>query len=358
LGSPKIRVAEHLGQVLDFLRGAGPLAEPEPPPEPKGKAQEAELDRVLGNALAKRALQVALAGRHHLLLVGSPGVGKTLLAQSASSLLPPLSSESWLEVLKNFVHARDQVPPWRRAPFRSPHHTISGAALLGGGSGVVLPGEVTLSHGGVLFLDELVEFRKEAIEGLREPLQNGKIHLHRIGTAVTLPARFTLIGAMNPCPCGHSLGARGRCRCSPERLLSYRRKLSGPMLDRFDLCVVLSDVAKSRERGGLAHEEIASSVLEAHLLQESRYKAEGRSARNGDTESDLRSGPFELAGAAKDWFEGLLGADGVSFRSAFRSLRVARTLADLAGSPAIEVAHLQEAWSLRCPNSGGSLFGH
>lgn len=358
LGSSKIRVAEHLGQVVDFLRGTGELSQPEgAPPAATRSILSRDLDKVLGNALAKRALQVALAGRHHLLMVGSPGVGKTLIAQVAPSLLPPLSTESWLEVLKSYVHAPAEKPSWGRAPFRSPHHTISAAALLGGGSGVVIPGEVTLAHGGILFLDEFPEFRKEAIEGLREPLQSGKIHLHRIGHAITLPARFTLMAAMNPCPCGHSLGSRGRCRCSTERLQAYRRRLSGPILDRFDLCIIVGAGDKTTVSEGLTHGEVAATVKRAADIQAARFNDEGIGLRNGDTAQDLRTGAFELGSDERAWFEGLLATHGVSFRSAFRSLRVARTLADLEEAPDIRLDHLREAWSLRCPDSHERLFG-
>jgi magnesium chelatase family protein len=355
LGSPKIRLAGHLGEVLDFLRGRGPLGECEAGQSFVDETESLDLDQVLGNALAKRALQVALAGRHHLLMVGPPGVGKTLLAQSAPSLLPPLAPSSWLEVVKNYVHAPAELPVWGRAPFRSPHHTISGAALLGGGSGIVIPGEVTLAHEGILFLDEFPEFRKEAMEGLREPLQNGKIHLHRIGHAVTLPARFTLIAAMNPCPCGHSLGSKGRCRCSTERLNAYRRRLSGPILDRFDLCVVVGAGEMVKTVEGLSKSEVVESVRQAGRAQAARYSSPGM--KNGEAVQDLEAGPFALGGVERVWFDALLGKSDVSFRSAFRSLRVARTLADLDGKEKVEISHLREAWSLRCPSSHERLFG-
>ncbi len=358
LASPKIKVAGHLGEVLDFLRGRGPLASPEPAPGSSPRPLlNRDLDRVLGNELAKRALQVALAGRHHLLLIGPPGVGKTLIAQGAPSVLTCLETRAWLEVLKNYVHAPGEQPAWGRPPFRSPHHTISAAALLGGGSGVVVPGEVTLAHGGVLFLDEFPEFRKEAIEGLREPLQNGKIHLHRVGHAVTLPARFTLLAAMNPCPCGHSLGGGRRCRCTGEKLNNYRRRLSGPILDRFDLCVVVGAGEKSTEVEGLTHGEIAATIRRAAETQSERFSTEGKGVRNGDTAADLKTGAFSLGPEAKDWFEATLAGRGVSFRSAFRSLRVARTLADLEDAASIGLNHLREAWSLRCPDSHERLFG-
>lgn len=222
---------------------------------------------------------------------------------------------------------------------------------------MVVPGEVTLAHGGVLFLDEFPEFRKEAIEGLREPLQNGKIHLHRIGHAITLPARFTLIAAMNPCPCGHSLGSRGRCRCSTEKLQTYRRRLSGPILDRFDLCIVVGAGEKATVAEGLTHGEVAATVKRAAEIQAARFTDEGIGLRNGDTAQDLKTGAFELAGNERAWFEGLLATEGVSFRSAFRTLRVARTLADLEEAPLIRLDHLREAWSLRCPDSHERLFG-
>jgi len=214
MGSRKARPIRHIAEVIEFLSGKREIPiEKAVPPEAKKPIPQVHLDDVIGQHLAKRSLQIALAGHHHLLFLGTPGVGKSLLASCAPSLLPPLLSDDWTEVVKNFTYCPDQRPADRVPPFRAPHHSISGAGLLGGGSGFVIPGEVTLAHAGILFLDELPEFRSDVIDGLREPLQVGTIQLNRIGHAIQLPAKFILIAAMNPCPCGYSSVER-RCHCS------------------------------------------------------------------------------------------------------------------------------------------------
>jgi magnesium chelatase family protein len=339
VGSRKARLVGTLADALDFLQRQAPLAEPpalELPPLPSGPPS---LDKVLGQAPAKRALQIALAGQHHLLLVGPPGVGKSLLAQCAPDLLPPLEPTEWAEVIKAQGPASVAPRRSRARPFRSPHHSISGAALLGGGSGIVIPGEVTLAHNGVLFLDEFPEFRKDVIEGLREPLQSGEIHLHRIGQAMVLPARFTLIAAMNPCPCGYALGSAKRCLCSAERLMKYRRKTSGPILDRLDLSVLLC-APKSLPLGApkdLSHREVTESIARVWRIRRER-------GPNPESE-DLRIGQTE-----QHWLEHLRQKEELSFRSLHKVQKVARTIADLAGRSEIVLADLQEAWGMRCPD--------
>ncbi|MBI4405236.1 MAG: ATP-binding protein, partial [Deltaproteobacteria bacterium] len=213
--SQKVKLVSSFGEICEFLAGRSELTTIKADtPVFVSPQSEYSLDDVVGQNLAKRALQIALAGRHHFMLVGPPGVGKSMIAHCAQSLMPPLEWNELVEVCKNYDCHGGRSPADLSRPFRSPHHTISSAGLLGGGSGVVMPGEVTLAHCGILFLDEFPEFRKDAIEGLREPLQSGKVHLHRVGQALNLPARFVLITAMNPCPCGYYWGGPKRCSCT------------------------------------------------------------------------------------------------------------------------------------------------
>jgi magnesium chelatase family protein len=357
LESPKIRLVETLPEVLDFLRGKNDLPRGGPGvPSAEDGPQDAGLDKVLGQKLAKRALQVALAGNHHLLLIGSPGVGKSLLAQCAPSLLPALERDELIDVVK----ARHLLPTpesvrWKR-PFRSPHHSISAAALLGGGSGVVVPGEVTLAHHGILFLDEFPEFRRDVIEGLREPLQNGHIHIHRIGQALELPARFTLIAAMNPCPCGYALSSGPRrCICPPTKMAAYRKRVSGPILDRLDLAMVLSSPRKNEwAPSGIGHAEVRESIRAARAIQAERYGGKGY---NGDAVVDFSGEVFRLGEPERRLLDVLYEEAGLNFRSLHKIARVARTVADLAGHAQIQLPDLQEAWGLRCPELHRSAFG-
>jgi magnesium chelatase family protein len=333
IGSRKTRLAATIADAIEFVLGRRPLEAPpefELPPAPEARQS---LDAVIGQEPAKRALQIALAGHHHLLLVGPPGVGKSLIAQCAPDLLPPLGRFEWADAIKARGTGSTAAIRQRRRPFRSPHHTISGAALLGGGSGTVIPGEVTLSHTGVLFLDEFPEFRLDVIEGLREPLQSGEIHLHRIGSAVSLPARFTLIAAMNPCPCGYALGSARRCLCPPERLAKYRRKTSGPILDRIDLSVLLTTPRAGSPTAGITHATIAESIARVWQLRRER----------GDS----------LPGLGRDeegWLAELGEREALSLRSLHKLRRVARTIADLEQRGAIAMEDLHEAWGLRCPD--------
>jgi magnesium chelatase family protein len=299
------------------------------------KENEAGLfDSIIGQPIAKRALEVALAGNHHLLLVGPPGVGKSLLASAAPSLLPPLSRGELIELVRNqgYIDFSDSLLGLR--PFRTPHHSISPAALLGGGSGTVLGGEVSLAHAGILFLDELPEFRKDALEGLREPLQSGEIHLHRVGTSLRLPARFVLIAAMNPCPCGYAFQTHRRCVCPPQKAFAYRKRVSGPLFDRMDLCVVLSPSTNEMGNFGSTHAEVRQAIARVRAIQAKR-----------DSALDLRAA---LPEEARAWLRTLQENEFPSYRSIDKTLRVARTIADLDNQTKVSTDHLREAWSLRC----------
>jgi magnesium chelatase family protein len=278
-------------------------------------------------------------------MVGSPGAGKSMLAQRFAGLLPPMDAEEALEcALVQSVAARFDPACWGRRPFRSPHHTASPVALAGGGS-PPRPGEVSLSHRGVLFLDELPEFHSAALEALREPLESGEITVSRAARQATFPARFQLVAAMNPCPCGYA-GSRLRpCTCPPDRIARYQRSVSGPLLDRIDLRIEVEPVPPEElERGpsGEPTDAIRARVRDAAGRQRARQGMPNALLGPGDT--DRHCVPGE---AARALLRDAAARLGWSARSWHRVLRVARTVADLAAAPAVDAAHVAEAIQMR-----------
>jgi len=320
--------------------------EPEPP-----RAGPPDLSDVHGQAVAKRALEVAAAGSHNLLFVGPPGSGKTMLARRLPGILPPLGREEAVEV--STIHSVAGrllsgggliLDP----PFRAPHHTISDAGLVGGGAGP-LPGEVSLAHRGVLFLDELPEFRRSALEALRQPLEEGTVSIVRVGGATVFPASFSLVGAMNPCPCGFRGDARRVCRCSPEVAGRYWSKVSGPILDRIDMilevpAVPMDDLFASGP--GESSARVRERVVGARAIGSERGQAGGRNAALSAKELE-RVAPLDpdsraLIRRAADAFR-------ITARGVVRIRRVARTIADLEGSASMRREHVAEALQYRMP---------
>lgn len=310
------------------------------------------LDDVYGQGLGKRALEVAAAGGHSLLMVGPPGCGKSLLAARLSSLLPPLAADEALEIAMIASVAAplralgEQSSPLGR-PFRAPHHTVSTSALVGGGP-AAQPGEITLAHRGVLFLDELPEFDRRSLEALREPLETGRVSVVRVGAQADYPAAFQLVAAMNPCPCGLQGVRGGRCRCRPADIDRYQARLSGPLLDRLDLRITLEAVSEAEraERGQgleptLRHEAIRRRVAAARERQHQRQGRLNAALEPAKVEELPLSAAAcsRLAHARRAWSLGL--------RAEHRLLRVARTVADLAASETVEEEHLAFALSLR-----------
>ena len=337
--------ADSLLAVCAHLCGQTPLAEC--PPEPCGDAPGGlpDLADVRGQARAKRALEVAAAGNHSLLLAGPPGSGKSMLAMRLPGLLPPLSSEAALESAAVLSLAGAFTPEhFGRRAFRAPHHTASSAALVGGG-GVPRPGEISLAHHGVLFLDELPEFERRVLEALREPLENGRIHIARAAHRAEFPARFQLVAAMNPCPCGYHGAPSGRCRCTPDQVARYRGKLSGPLLDRIDLQIEVPALGAEELQGapsGEASAAVRARVIAARARQQAR---QGKSnALLAPREVEAHCTP-DAAGAAL--LRQAMGRLGLSARAYHRVLRVARSIADLAGSVPVTATHVAEAVQYR-----------
>ena len=340
-----VLTARTLLEVCGALTGRRGLPAAEAPAATP--ASGPDLSDVRGQAQARRALEIAAAGNHHLLLVGPPGCGKTLLASRLPGILPPASEDDALESAAiASVSGRGLDPArWRERPFRSPHHTASAVALVGGGA-QPRPGEISLAHHGVLFLDELPEWDRRALEVLREPLESGVVTISRAARQCEFPARFQLVAAMNPCPCGWAGDPSGRCRCGAEAIARYRARISGPLLDRIDLQVEVPRLPPSDLRPGAPEGEdsatVRARVEAARRLQEERAGVANAQLGQADT---MRT--CVLAPADQAMLERAVDTLQLSARAMHRILRVARTIADLAGSEAIATAHLAEAIGYR-----------
>jgi magnesium chelatase family protein len=338
---------EDLGELFRVLwEGAPPPIAPEAGGDRSG-GMPGDLADVRGQAPAKRALEIAAAGGHNLLFVGPPGSGKTILARRIPGILPPLERMEAVEA--TCVHsAAGQLRPGqgllRTPPFRAPHHTVSAAALVGGGS-VPRPGEVSLAHRGVLFLDEFAEFRRDGLEALRQPLEEGRVVITRTRYTVTFPASFSLVAAMNPCPCGHAGDPVQVCTCTPHQVDQYRRRISGPLLDRVDLQIEVPRVtAEDLARGARGE----ASVRVARRVRRARRTQLGRQGvLNGNLGLKTTEHWCEPESEAQRLLERALDRFGLSARAYHRILRVARSIADLEGVATIGAGHVAEALQYR-----------
>jgi len=346
---------QNLREAVDCLRGTQIIAA-----EPCRAAEffaatshyDIDFNDVKGQGDAKRAIEVAVAGGHNLLMIGPPGTGKSMIAKRIPTIMPAMSEEEAIETTK--IHSAagligESLAFVATRPFRSPHHTISDAGLLGGGTNPG-PGEVSLAHHGVLFLDELPEFRRSTLEVLRQPLEDGRVTISRAVGSVTFPAQFMLVAAMNPCPCGFYGDLKRECRCSPPVIAKYRQRISGPLLDRIDLHVEVPLVeykALSSQDGGESSEIIRQRVEKARAVQRERFAKHASVRTNSAMTPRLLKKHCELDAGSLSMLEHVMTEHGFSARAHDRILKVARTIADLSGEEKITEDHVFQAVSFR-----------
>jgi magnesium chelatase family protein len=340
-----VHAVAKLSEAVDWLRG-GELAGTAPaPPDPDGETGP-DLSEVRGQAVARRALEIAAAGGHHLLFVGPPGVGKSMLAGRLPGILPPLEPDEALTVTRLHSVAGHRPPGrglMRMRPFRAPHHSLSRAGLVGGGT-PPRPGEISLAHHGVLFLDELSEYPRHLLDALREPLENGAVSIARAGGSATFPARALLVAAMNPCPCGYLGHPKRGCKCTPTQLQHHAARVSGPVLDRLDLQIEVPALTSAELLAARNAEPSSESRARVMAARDRQRERGGLNARL--TPAALRMcAPLDAAG--RRLFTDAIDRGGMSARAVHRALRVARTIADLAGEERVTAMRLAEALQYR-----------
>ena len=341
-----IRLANSLAEVCGSLNGGSALQTPLPAPPVKPEFAGQDLADVYGQQQARRALEIAAAGGHHMLMMGPPGTGKSMLAQRLISILPPMSEDEAMESASLRSIARQPVNPqnWLQRPFQSPHHTVSGIALVGGGR-YPKPGEISLAHNGVLFLDELTEFDRRSIEVLREPLESGRIHISRASGKAEFPARFQLITAMNPCPGG--CDSIATCDCSAEQLNRYRHKLSAPLLDRIDIQIELGRLQQHQLLAAKTNQEETSAVVRKRVSAARRLQIKRQGCLNAVLDNRGLQRVCHLHSEVEFRLARAIDKLRLSARSYHKLLKLARSIADLAHAKDIEPAHLTEAIACR-----------
>jgi len=344
-----------LREVVDFLTQPEqntPVPKPSPQfSEPEAGHSAHDFAQICGQSEAKRVLEIAAAGNHNVLLVGSPGSGKTMLSRALPGILPPLTYEESLSLSKIYSIAgllQPNQPLVQQRPFRAPHHSASVASIIGGGR-IPHPGEVSLSHHGVLFLDEFPEYQRDVLEALRQPLEEGEVTVSRLQAQVTFPCQFLLAASMNPCPCGYYNDPNRTCTCTPSQLHRYRSKISGPLLDRFDLQLEVVPVTFQELHRDWQEESSAAirqRVIAARQIQQQRF-ADSSTVHNGAMTVEELQQFCQLDEPSQRFLEQAFKRLGLSARAHHRILKVARTIADLAQSESIQLSHLAEAIQYR-----------